>query len=261
MIKGFHCPAGKGDVSFNECLKCAASHKNTCQFDYPILSAMVKNIRKDEAISVTSLINCLRKVVLQIRKDYYLDPRELYYAFRGQLFHTVIAEAQTCGAICEKRFERSVSGIVLSGHPDVIYPYHRKIVDYKSTRRIPKDNTPYGGHSIQVNLYRYLVEPKYEVDKLEIVYFDMSSVKRINVEVMDEKNLLRWLVPRIEKLKVAFNGGKLPERVGPDGLWQCNGYCPFTKFCWPEGVPSLKNLEENKKVKGNSTLKATGGRR
>lgn len=261
MIKGFHCPEGKGDLFFNECLKCAALHKNTCQFDYPILASMHRNIRKEEGISVSSLLNCLRKVVLQIRNDVYLDPKDLYYAFRGQLFHTVIAKAQADGAICEKRFKRTVAGIILSGHPDVIYPECKKLVDYKSTRRIPKDNVLYSGHGIQVNLYRYLAAPQYQVDHLEIVYFDMSSVKRIKVEVMATKKLLDWLVPRIRELKVAFDGGKLPERVSSDGLWQCNGYCPFTKFCWPKGVPKPCELKEREEAKTNAILKAMGRRR
>ena len=94
MIKGFRCPAGKGDLLFEECLTCAASHENTCQFDYPILAAMHNNLRKEEKVSVSTLLNCLRKVVLQMRHDVYLDPGQLYYAFRGQLFHTVVAEAQ-----------------------------------------------------------------------------------------------------------------------------------------------------------------------
>lgn len=256
MIKGFHCPEGKGDLFFDDCLKCAASHKNTCQFDYPILAAMHQNIRKGEGISVSSLLNCLRKVVLQIRNDFYLNPRELYYAFRGQLFHAVIAQAQASGAICEKRFERTVAGVKLSGHPDVIYPGCKKLVDYKSTKRIPKDNTPYASHDIQVNLYRYLVVPQYQIDNLEIVYFDMSSVKRINVEVMESKKLLGWMVPRIMKLKIAFDGRKLPERVGSDGLWQCDGYCPFTKLCWPKGVPKPRELKEHEEAKTNAILKA-----
>jgi len=46
VIKGFYCPEKRKNVSFSECLSCALSHKNTCQFDYPILSAMQKRIRK-----------------------------------------------------------------------------------------------------------------------------------------------------------------------------------------------------------------------
>lgn len=122
MIKGFRCVDGNGDLPFEDCLSCAASHTNDCQFDYPILAAMQRNLRDEAGISVSSLLNCLRKVVLEVRNDVYLDPTQLYYAFRGQLFHAVIAQAQADGAVCEEKFERVIAGITLSGHPDVIYP-------------------------------------------------------------------------------------------------------------------------------------------
>lgn len=237
MIKGFYCPEGKGEIPFEKCLKCAIFHKNTCQFDYPILSSMVLNLRKEEGISVSSILNCLRKVVLQIRNDVYLDPRELYYSFRGQLFHTVIAQAQEEKAIVEQRFERDIAGITLVGHPDVIYPEQKKLVDYKSTRRIPKEDIPYAHHSLQVNLYRYLAAPKYQIDHLEIVYFDMSNIKRVRVPLIDNHTLMDWLVPRLKELKEALEGGKLPERTDSKGIWQCDGYCPFTNLCWPKGIP------------------------
>ncbi len=260
MIKGFRCPAGKGDLLFEECLKCAASHKNPCQFDYPILAAMHNNLRKEEKVSVSTLLNCLRKVVLQMRHDVYLDPGQLYYAFRGQLFHTVVAEAQNGGAVAEEEFERIVAGITLSGHPDVIYPDYGKLVDYKSTKRIPKDGTPYANHGIQVNLYRYLVAPQYQVDHLEIVYFDMSNVKRLCVEVMDTKNLMGWMVPRMKNLKTAMDGGKLPGKANSEGVWQCNGYCPFTELCWPNGAPKPWELRKREDARTKAILKSMGRR-
>ncbi len=261
MIKGFHCPEGKGKLPFEECLKCAASHKNTCQFDYPILASMHQNLREEEGISVSSILNCLRKAVLQVRNDVYLDPKELYYSFRGQLFHAVIAQAHEEGAIVEQRFEREIAGITLIGHPDVIYPKERKLVDYKSTRRIPKDDNPYANHGIQVNLYRYLAAPQYEIDKLEIVYFDMSEVKRIKVSIMSTPQLMGWLVPRLKKLKEALNGGKLPEKADSEGVWQCDGYCPFTKLCWPNGVPKAEELRKKEEAKTKAILKALGRRK
>ncbi len=260
MIRGFRCPEGKGDLPFWQCLKCAAEHENTCQYDYPILSGMYRNIRKGDGISVSSLLSCLRKVVLQVREDVYLNPKELYFAFRGQLFHAVIAQAHEEEAVVEQRFERTVAGIALSGHPDVIYPKQKKLVDYKSTKRIPKSNTPYANHGTQVNLYRYLVTPQHQIDQLEIVYFDMSEVKRIDVPITSTPSLMGWLIPRLKKLKTALDGGKLPEKVESDGLWQCNGYCHFTKRCWPDGVPAPSELRKKEEVKTDVVLKAMGRR-
>jgi len=255
MIVGFRCPQGKGDLPFEECLRCGTSHSNSCSFDYPILASMYQSLRKEEGISVTSLLNCLRKIVLQVRNDVYLDPRQLYYAFRGQLFHSIIAQAQQEGAIVEQRFEREIEGILLCGHPDVIYPNQKKIVEYKSTRRVPKDEMPYANHGIQLNLYRYLVKPDFKIDQLEIVYFDMSRVLRMAIPVMDEAQLLEWLVPRLKKLKAALDSGELPEKVEGEGLWQCEGYCPFTNYCWPKGVSKLRDLRR----KRDPALMPSGG--
>lgn len=259
MIRGFRCPEGKGDLPFQQCLECAATHENTCQFDYPILSCMYRNLRKGDGITVSSLLNCLRRVVLQARQDVYLDPKNLYFAFRGQLFHTVISQAHDEEAVVEQRFERTIAGITLSGHPDVIYPQKRKLVDYKSTKRIPKNDTPYASHGTQVNLYRYLAKPQYKIDKLEIVYFDMSNVKRIKVPLMNTNSLMSWLVPRLKKLKRAFDGGELPERVKSDGLWQCDGFCHFTEVCWPEGVPKPEELRKQEEENAVDFLDALSG--
>ena len=250
MIKGFYCEEKRKNVTFAECLACAATHENTCEFDYPILASMQGRIRRGRGISVSSLLSCLRKVVLEARTDVYLKPKNLYYAFRGQLFHSVIAEAHNEAAICEKRFERTVAGIILSGHPDVIYPEKRKLVDYKSTRRIPKDSVPYANHGIQVNLYRYLAGPQYKIDHLEIIYFDMSKVKKVKVELISQEELVHWLTPRLTVLKKGLDGGKLPEKVDKEGIWQCDGFCPFTRICWPKGVP--KSWKGKKKGKTKS---------
>ncbi len=73
----------------------------------------------------------------------------------------------------------------------------------------------------------------------------------------------RWLFgTRARILKRGLEGGHLPGRVGPEGLWQCNGYCPFTKFCWPKGVPRSDDLRQRLHAKitivQNVRVKATG---
>ncbi len=133
-------------------------------------------------------------------------------------------------------------------------------MDYKSTKRIPKTDTPYANHGMQVNLYRYLVAPRYQVDQMEIVYFDMSDVKRVKVEVMNTPSLMGWLVPRLKKLSEALDGGKLPDRADSDGVWQCDGYCPFTDQCWPNGVPKPCVLKKKEEAKTDAILKAMGRR-
>ena len=67
MIKGFRCCCGDA-VPFSQCLERSRTHPDDCPFVYPILQGMVNGIRGEvEGISVTSMLNCLRKVVLEKR--------------------------------------------------------------------------------------------------------------------------------------------------------------------------------------------------
>jgi hypothetical protein len=124
-------------------------------------------------------------------------------------------------------------------------PHLRKLYDFKTAKKVPAAGRVYANHGLQVNIYRWLVLPHHDIDELELVYMDMSEVKRVPVEVMDIPKLLGWLTPRVQKLKESLDGHGLPPRTGSEGLWQCRGYCSFTDRCWPEGVPSSTPLKRN----------------
>jgi CRISPR/Cas system-associated exonuclease Cas4 (RecB family) len=256
-IKGFACPYGQGDVRFELCLEHSRSDPPECGFTYPILAGIVGNLRGEmKEVTVTQVLNCVRKPALERRHDVYLDPRQLYYAFRGQMFHQIAAGVEMKDCVVEQRFKRVVAGVTLSGQPDLIVPDLRKLYDFKTARRIPKDGKPYAAHGLQVNIYRWLTLPHCEIDQLEIVYLDMSNVLRVPVDVMSVHKVLSWLVPRVKKLRAALDSGPLPPRVGPDGLWQCNGYCSFTDSCWPKGVPTPKELRRKEETKRKAIIRA-----
>ena len=147
MLKGFHCPYGQGDISFADCLEHAKTDPPECGFVHPILAGIVNNIRGEiEEITVTQLLNCLRKVVLERRHDHYVEPQQLYYAFRGQMFHQIASGVDLEECVVEQRFKREVAGITISGQPDLIVPDHRKLYDFKTARRIPRDGQVYANH-------------------------------------------------------------------------------------------------------------------
>ena len=262
MLKGFRCPYGQGDIGFADCLEHSRTDPPECGFVQPILAGIVNNLRGEMSeITVTQLLNCLRKVVLERRHDHYVEPQQLYYAFRGQMFHQIASGVDLAECVVEQRFKREVAGITISGQPDLIVPDHRKLYDFKTARRIPRDGQVYANHGLQVNIYRWLVLPHHAIDRLELVYMDMSEVKRVPVEVMDARKLTGWLVPRVKKLKATLEGRGLPPRVGPDGLWQCKGYCSFTERCWPRGVPTVKELERREETARDAILRATKRKR
>jgi len=262
LLKGFHCPYGKGDISFADCLEHSKSDPKECGFVYPILAGIAGNIRGEtEEITVTQLLNCMRKVVLEREHDVYVEPAQLYYAFRGQMFHQIASGIEFEESLVEQRFKREVAGITISGQPDLIVPGLRKLYDFKTARRIPKTGRTYAQHRLQLNIYRWLVLPHHPIDELELVYMDMSEVKRVRVKVMDLRKLMGWLVPRVKALKAGLEGGSLPPKVGPEGVWQCNGYCSFTERVWPRGVPTPAELGRKQARARDAIVKAVRRKR
>jgi hypothetical protein len=246
-IIGFDCPF-KGKVSFDFCLADAATHKQPCQFSYPVLRGMVMNeLKNREGIHVTSLLNCLRKIVLDTRHDIYVPPEQTYWAFRGQLAHSIVELAQSDNAVVEQQFVKEIEGIPIVGSPDVIYPDRGLLVDYKTTASAPRRG-PYPQHVMQVNIYRWLVREHHRVDRLEIVYLDMRGTVRCPAPTMTFKDVEEFILPRARLLEQGLNGGELPPQVGEEGRWQCWGYCPFSHHpdCWGTAGPPARNRRETR---------------
>jgi hypothetical protein len=108
----------------------------------PVVAGMTLGIRKRDGFTATELLGCLRKVRLKREHDYYLDPEELYWAFRGQLLHRVARRWVRRGdedAIAERRFTARVfvDAEPISGQPDLVYRDRGHVVDYKTCRRLP----------------------------------------------------------------------------------------------------------------------------
>ncbi|MDP2659712.1 MAG: PD-(D/E)XK nuclease family protein [Dehalococcoidia bacterium] len=246
-VIGFDCPF-KGKVDFHFCLRDAATQNQPCQFTYPVLKGMVHNERKlRHGIHVTSLLSCLRKVVLEQRHDLYVSPEHSYWPFRGQLAHAIVQMAQEENAVTERTFKRQVEGITIVGTPDVIYPEKNLLVDYKTTAMVPKKG-PYPQHVLQVNIYRWLVQAHYHVDRMEIVYLDMKGAGREPVPVMPLEEVEAFILPRARILKRGLEGGELPPQIGEEGRWQCWGYCPFSHHmdCWGLAGPPERNRRETR---------------
>jgi hypothetical protein len=247
MIVGFQCQH-RGKVSYEECFACAQSQKHLCQFSYPILNGMVRTEQEEvQGIRVTSLLNCLRKVVLERKHDIYTPPDQLYWSFRGRLAHAIVEYAQSDDAVVEQRFTREIEGIPITGKPDVIYPEQALLQDYKTTAVLPRLG-PYDHHIWQLNIYRWLVQDYYRVNRLEIVYLDMKGAKRCPIPTVPLRQVEEFISPRARMLSAGLNGGGLPPQAEGEGLWQCWGYCSFSNHeeCWGQKGPPERNRKESK---------------
>lgn len=243
MIKGFKCIISENNVSFEECLKCSLTCQNKCQFDYPVLKGIAEQVAEERNfISITSLLGCLRGAYFLRTNEVYVSPEDLYYSFRGIMIHKIVEDNPHPDSITEERFYRTLYGLKISGRPDCIIPSKGILKDYKSCKAVPRYDRCYKNHIEQLNGYKWLIEPKYEIKKLEVCYLDMMGEKRCEAPIWDSKRTKSFLTERILVLNDAFKNNKVPPvpEEWPN-FWQCNKYCPVVELCSKVYREELKN--------------------
>jgi len=234
-IVGFKCIKTHENVSFDKCISCALTYENKCHYTAGILHGIREQIREPrDVISVTRLIGCPRGTYLLNKNDVYVSPEKLYWAFRGTLAHTVLQKYNIDeDAILEKRFNRTIKGIKISGQPDLIVPKHKLLIDYKTSKEVPFFNKVYSNHEIQLNIYRWLISKHYKIDRLEVVYMDMGRVKTIPVKnIWKLADCEDYVLKHATVIAEAFKTN-IPPKVPSEFplYWQCRDYCECNRVC------------------------------
>jgi hypothetical protein len=87
---------------------------------------------------VTMITGCHRAVFINQFYETYMSPSRLYWAFRRQLAHKILIEANLHpDAVKEKRFTKAWDGIDIIDHPDLIIPNQKVLKDYFTTKTVP----------------------------------------------------------------------------------------------------------------------------
>ena len=252
--QGFHCIVDLEDVSFQACVECAAT-RGRCQLTSSLLRGMAEQAQARDAersaidaptvpspepgearpplpaFSVTELTGCVRQAYLKATEPYYQRPDQQYWSYRGTLAHLLAERGAGPGVVSERRFERALrlpSGrlVTVTGKPDEIDPSRGLLIDYKTTDRPPRQPSPL--HIAQLNVYRWLVSPQYEIDRLGIVYLTMKSVQKAPVPIWPAGQAERFLQERAGALAEAYAGGDWPDLT--EDRWMC-GFCPVSAAC------------------------------
>jgi len=241
-------------VSFEEAIATAEAYGEFGGMPYEILRAMHANLSKDrpDGISVTQLLGCARKVFLDGKVEYALEPHENYATFRGSIIHKFLEEFSDKEMGAEVRVEREYRGVVLSGQPDsvrIISPNGgRKVIrDWKSVKELPRFDSAYTHHKQQINLYRWLLGLDPRLTDLEIVYFSMDGIKVLPLkrggtnrygraipnEVWDDAEVEKFLDDRLMIINAQRTHDQpiRYETVEEEHLWECN-YCPVKQECY-----------------------------
>jgi CRISPR/Cas system-associated exonuclease Cas4 (RecB family) len=249
--QGFHCIVDFEDVSFEACVECATT-LGRCQLTASLLRGMADQARARNAdddvraraaapipvLSVTALTGCVRQAYLKATEPYHQRPDQQYWSYRGTLGHLLAERGAGPDTIAERRFERELqlpSGrlVTITGKPDEIDPGRGLLIDYKTTDRAPRQASPL--HIAQLNAYRWLVAPAYEINRLGIVYLTMKGVQKASMPIWPDGQVERFLQERAGALAEAYAGGDWPALT--EDRWMCN-YCPVTAAC-ERGLTSL----------------------
>jgi hypothetical protein len=142
---GFRCEATHPEsatVSAEHCLACARGGALPgCALTAPVVKGILGGLRDDGfGLTVTTLLDCPRKHRLRQSEPYTLKPSEAWWAYRGQLLHNVAAEyaRDDPQAIAERRFSLLWNGVTISGQPDLVYVDRQHLVDFKTTKAVPR---------------------------------------------------------------------------------------------------------------------------
>ena len=220
----------------------------------PIIPEFIKYIKDgteeetNKELSVTKVLYCPMRAFLLAKTDYTVQPEELYNMFRGSMGHLVLEKLKVEGCITETRFSRQYKGVLLTGKPDKIDVKNKILYDYKTIAgKISEDFSLKWGnarlhHQIQLNLYRWLLEGTFEIDKLVLVYIGSDSILKIPVKVRTPENKKLWkpmqdAFDRIEHLGKFWNltynqavESKEIKKIKKEKGWICN-YCFVKNLC------------------------------
>lgn len=158
-----------------------AAKRDGGRYPYEFLKAMLGTVQDRDYISTTTVLSgkCLRSEVLKRTRPYTDDPKKLYAAFRGTMFHGQLEKHAHPGAIEEPRFHKYLEGLGwFSGSPDLVDPKGGWVDDYKSTREVPVFDYPWGDHKEQGQINRWLVDncDYYEYRKEKYATTDVGAM-------------------------------------------------------------------------------------
>ena len=205
-----------------ECLKCAATRNNPCNFTYEMLKSMYEGQQnRGDNISTTAVLaKCPRQFVLERREPYAQYPQELWDRYRGTIIHRVLEENMAPGDWGEVRVWAPVPGLggeFISCQPDLVSPSQGILWDYKTAKSdsLPKYGDPWPDHEAQLQVNRWIIDNAVEVEAEDGVRVPLLDSMRPDewtslkiVYVTDKTMAVYDVTKSIQVPKVDGNGTK-----------------------------------------------------
>ena len=232
MRVGIKCAVDGALVSDEECLRCRMNDcdrvDTDCGYAYEVLKGIMDSSGRSTAhTSATMLTNsCHRRVWLEQREDYYVDPKVMYPAYRGTMGHIMTEMYPQPGCFYEQRFETIITidkkKIRITGALDKLNIDEHYIHDFKTKAdaKLSRLKVAEESHTMQLNIYRWLVfngwpqkrmihkgltyrknvPSKIRVDSLKLFYQSMNGVKMFVPPIMDLQDVEEYVYDQARDL-------------------------------------------------------------
>ena len=220
MAVQVRCP--NGEIKTREaCIKC-----QKCMPDHIIDSILPKDREKKPTekprFGVTRLVdNCLRKSYYTLTEESILDLKRHWVFNRGHAIHEYITRT-LADEHKEVFIKKEFPTFELLGFIDALK--NGILYEFKTTSTIPEE--PHEHHVLQAQAYFSMLPPEKQnkIEKIQIVYLNLSDIKTFDVPTRDITKLLR--------AKGAILAKALKEKAPPNPVqsWLCN-YCEFKEAC------------------------------
>jgi CRISPR/Cas system-associated exonuclease Cas4 (RecB family) len=260
-LAGTVCCRG-GNQPFKHCTMHAS--KGSCKYPLHLIKYMSRNegLREDVSYSVTSIIGCPRRQILQKTEDYYEDPDKSTARFVGDAVHE-FAHALNLGEegyVGEKRVHLDIEleGHVFhfSGKADQRW-FKSKVVDLKRTER-PPTNGPYPDHIAQVNCYAWMLWESLgeDITTGSITYITGKQHITYPVPIWTEEEQRDFILRRLREYLPYLKEGTLPPVLSPTVStlksgrvqikrdWHCD-WCPVRFQCDKRATSDAGGISPN----------------
>jgi hypothetical protein len=124
----------------------------------------------------------------------------------------------------------------MSGQIDAYSIEDCHLYDYKTSKdkniEYIKKSGPKADHVWQVSIYKTMMEEKYPVDKVSVVYLSMSEFY-VCSDVFTYSNEItkEFIATNSGILRKAFETDTPPPKPKPKPTWLCNVFCPVQEMC------------------------------
>jgi hypothetical protein len=269
MIKGIVCQVKERNIEIEECLKCSMDYENCpCEYTYPILASMLKDIEERKGITITMLTKCPRQIYIEKNNEIYIEIP--YFVNRGKAFHSLVEKYKLENAIVEQRYSMEIENITISGQVDELIRDTKDgkyiLIDYKTVRDAPKTTLiiqegikqyikkPYLNHQYQMNFYKFLLAAnEIEVKKIFVIYFTTERVYKVECPMWDLETIRTLLLQKLNiYIPVVFENQLIPkentERI-MELCPECRYWCEYCGGTTKRICDELTKKELKEKIK------------